>query len=116
MRVQVLQDQCKEWQVLTSTTVTWDNPKHEEKLFAIFKAVRPDLKKPGRLDKEAWGKLGFQGKDPITDFRGMGMLGVEFLFYLGHKETNLARYLFQRKMDSDSFYPLACSCINLLSL
>jgi len=114
-RMQVLQDQCKVWQKLTMTSVTWDNPQHEEKLFAIFKAVRPDLKKPGRLDK-AWGKLGFQGKDPITDFRGMGMLGVEFLYYLGHQQADLAIYLFQRKMPPESYYPLACSCINLLCL
>jgi hypothetical protein len=26
-----------------------------------------------------WAELGFQGKDPATDFRGMGVLGLDQL-------------------------------------
>lgn len=116
MRLHRFQDQCKEWAGKCAIAVTWDNPEHEQMLFEVFKALRPDLEKPKRRDKESWGKLGFQGKDPVTDFRGMGMLGVELLHYLGHKKVDLANFLFRRKRSEDAYYPLACSCINLLSL
>lgn len=29
-----------------------------------------------------WERIGFQGKDPSTDFRAMGMLGLDDLLYL----------------------------------
>jgi len=116
MRLHRFKDQCKEWAGKCAITVTWDNPEHEKMLFEVFKALRPDLEKPKRKDKKLWGKLGFQGKDPVTDFRGMGILGVEFLHYLGRKKVDLANFLFRRKRSEDAYYPLACSCINLLSL
>jgi len=116
MRLHRFKDQCKEWTGKCAITVTWENPGHERMLFEIFKALRPDLEKPKRKDKKLWGKLGFQGKDPVTDFRGMGILGVEFLHYLGRKKVDLANFLFRRKRSEDAYYPLACSCINLLSL
>jgi len=35
--------------------------------------MMPDTPLEERITKQ-WGDLGFQGKDPQTDFRGMGML------------------------------------------
>jgi len=34
--------------------------------------MMPDTPLEERITKQ-WGDLGFQGKDPQTDFRGMGM-------------------------------------------
>lgn len=39
---------------------------------------------------EAWTKLGFQGKDPATDFRGGGFLALQQLVYLAEKRRDLA--------------------------
>lgn len=33
-----------------------------------------------RISKQ-WQDLGFQGNNPATDFRGMGMLGLQCLLY-----------------------------------
>lgn len=46
----------------------------------------PDVKLEKRITKQ-WTDIGFQGEDPMTDFRGMGMLGLNqllwvFVFYL----------------------------------
>jgi len=30
---------------------------------------------------EKWIDIGFQGVDPVTDFRGSGILGLENLYY-----------------------------------
>ena len=35
--------------------------------------MMPDTPLKERISKQ-WGDIGFQGKDPKTDFRGMGML------------------------------------------
>jgi hypothetical protein len=43
-----------------------------------------------------WGIVGFQGKDPSTDFRGMGLLGLEQLLYFSKYDA--ARDILQ---DSD---------------
>lgn len=32
-----------------------------------------------------WQKIGFQGKDPSTDFRAMGLLALDNLFYFAEK-------------------------------
>jgi len=38
----------------------------------------PDTNLEDRITNQ-WGEIGFQGKDPMTDFRGMGMLGLDNL-------------------------------------
>jgi len=34
----------------------------------------------GRLSDD-WTMIGFQGRDPATDFRGMGVLGLHQVFW-----------------------------------
>jgi hypothetical protein len=31
---------------------------------------------------EQWKEIGFQGKNPATDFRGMGILGLQNLWFV----------------------------------
>ena len=50
----------------------------------LWNSLRPETKLESRISKQ-WTEIGFQGDDPMTDFRGMGMLGLqnlvwEFLF------------------------------------
>ena len=61
-----------------------------------------------------WIRIGFQGPDPATDFRGMGVLGLQNLVYFGeHYPDVFARLVTaQRKRD----YPLACAGINVTSM
>jgi hypothetical protein len=37
--------------------------------------------RPFERHSKSWGKLGFQGKDPVTDLRGAGMLGLRCLLH-----------------------------------
>ncbi|KAF9899268.1 ELMO domain-containing protein 1, partial [Lobosporangium transversale] len=46
------------------------NPAHERKLMLLWELLRPQEKLDGRYTKQ-WSEIGFQGKDPATDFRGM---------------------------------------------
>lgn len=38
-----------------------------------------------------WGVMGFQGKDPATDFRGAGVLGLHQLVYIAETRTPVVR-------------------------
>jgi hypothetical protein len=42
-----------------------------------------------------WGSIGFQGDDPATDLRGVGMLGLLQLLYLHHHSPAAAQKLYQ---------------------
>lgn len=44
----------------------------------LWKELRPDTPLTGRISKQ-WCEIGFQGSDPKTDFRGMGLLGLHNL-------------------------------------
>lgn len=46
------------------------NSHHEALLEKLWKALKPYTRRNGRITKE-WQEIGFQGKDPATDFRGM---------------------------------------------
>ena len=68
-----LRDRC-------STSYDTGDAAHEERLEALWNALRPGVRRTARLTEE-WGELGFQGQDPATDFRGYGMLGLDNLLY-----------------------------------
>lgn len=41
----------------------------------LWGLLMPNIKLESRITKQ-WGDIGFQGDDPKTDFRGMGLLGL----------------------------------------
>ena len=49
---------------------------YEEMLMRLWTNLKPESKLRGRKT-EQWIDIGFQGKDPATDFRGAGVLGLE---------------------------------------
>uniref|UniRef100_A0A8D0EGT3 ELMO domain containing 1 n=1 Tax=Strix occidentalis caurina TaxID=311401 RepID=A0A8D0EGT3_STROC len=52
-----------------------ENPQHEEMLLKLWKCLKPNSPLKARISKQ-WCEIGFQGDDPKTDFRGMGLLGL----------------------------------------
>lgn len=60
-----------------------------------------------------WSHIGFQGEDPGTDFRGMGLLGLLQLEYLARKPKKLPSDLLSRSLSSDHGYPFAIVGINI---
>lgn len=64
----------------TQEQVEWDEPT-STRLVTIYKGLfgsdkNPDAAKVGNAGYD-WVKLGFQGKNPSTDFRGTGALGLD---------------------------------------
>ncbi|XP_034626833.1 ELMO domain-containing protein 2 isoform X2 [Trachemys scripta elegans] len=57
-----------------------DNEEHEKQLIQLWNLLMPHENLKARITKQ-WCDIGFQGDDPKTDFRGMGMLGLVNLVY-----------------------------------
>ncbi|XP_008582654.1 PREDICTED: ELMO domain-containing protein 1 isoform X4 [Galeopterus variegatus] len=87
-----------------------DNPQHEEMLLKLWKFLKPNTPLESRISKQ-WCEIGFQGDDPKTDFRGMGLLGLYNLQYsfaiVGINITDLAYNLLVTGALKTHFYNIA---------
>jgi len=91
-----------------------ENDEHEAKLEELWEALRPNIRRSGRLTSE-WGDIGFQGKDPATDFRGMGILGLDNLHQFSIRHSQDATDVL-RNSTSKCVYPFAITGINITAL
>ncbi|XP_037956175.1 ELMO domain-containing protein 2 [Teleopsis dalmanni] len=89
-----------------------NNLQHEEMLLELWNYLMPNEPLTGRISKQ-WQDIGFQGDDPKTDFRGMGILGLENLLYLAREYNNTARHILSHSMHPTSGYTFAIVGINL---
>lgn len=103
---------CLEITLAMNTTVDWDITDHAEQLQKVWEYFLPDHPFEGRKSK-LWGEIGFQGMDPTTDFRGMGAHALSCLVYLAENELEWCRYLMQKDMDENYYYPMAATWINI---
>jgi hypothetical protein len=94
------------------------NSEHENQLLALWKALKRDEPLTARKSKQ-WGAIGFQGSDPATDFRGMGILGLEQLLFFASRHTAEATHalaLSQGDGSPLSGFPFAITGINVTAL
>lgn len=90
--------------------VEMSNSQHSILLEEFWSMMRPGVRRDADRD---WGEVGFQGKDPCTDFRGMGIFGLKQLVALSKEE-----YAISILEDADHprrYYPFACTGINISS-
>ena len=87
------------------------NAEHEAKLLHLWELINPGEKLVARTS-EQWKSLGFQGNDPATDFRGMGILGLNLLLFVAEHRPDDMRKILQNRQD----YPFACGAINVAAL
>ena len=64
----------------------WSNLKPNE-VMIIFFANQQELI---ARETDQWGDIGFQGRDPATDFRGLGLLSLSNLCYYAIHHTDEA--------------------------
>ena len=60
-------------------------------LDVLWEALRPGVRRTGGALTDEWGEIGFQGKDPCTDFRGMGRLALLQLNHMCREKNEEAR-------------------------
>lgn len=90
------------------------NVEHQEALRALWYAAFPGEQLHG-LISEQWKEMGWQGKDPSTDFRGGGFISLENLLYLARNFPKSFQDLL-RKQEGDRAmweYPFAVAGVNI---
>ncbi|XP_045617509.2 ELMO domain-containing protein 2 isoform X1 [Procambarus clarkii] len=88
------------------------SPSHEEKLLRLWAALMPGTILEARITKQ-WQIIGFQGDDPQTDFRGMGLLGLENLLFFAEQYPTAARHVLARSQHPHYGYSFAIVGINI---
>jgi len=91
-----------------------NNQEHEAKLMELWTLLKDDEVLTSRKSRQ-WQSLGFQGVDPATDFRGMGMLGLEQLIYFAQNFNETAKYILNCSHHNYSWYSFAITGINITS-
>ncbi|XP_017615470.1 uncharacterized protein LOC108460476 isoform X3 [Gossypium arboreum] len=89
-------------------------PEHQEALRALWNAVFPEEELHG-LISEQWKEMGWQGKDPSTDFRGGGFISLEnLLFFARHFPKSFKDLLWKQEGDRSAWeYPFAVAGVNI---
>ncbi|KAL8500445.1 hypothetical protein ACS0TY_020154 [Phlomoides rotata] len=92
--------------------ITYDSsvPEHQEALRALWDSAFPGEEFLG-LISEQWKEMGWQGKDPSTDFRGGGFISLENLLYFARNFPDLL----QKKEGDRALweYPFAVAGVNI---
>ncbi|XP_078494744.1 ELMO domain-containing protein 2 [Ciona intestinalis] len=91
------------------------NGDHEALLLKLWNLLQPENALKERVSRQ-WGEIGFQGTDPKTDFRGMGMLGLKNLVYFAEVHNDLARKTLLHSHHPQYGYSYAIVGINLTSM
>ncbi|XP_063314522.1 ELMO domain-containing protein 2 [Pelobates fuscus] len=92
-----------------------NNPEHEQQLLELWSLLMPHEKLKSRFTKQ-WGDIGFQGEDPKTDFRGMGMLGLANLLYFSQHYAEESRLILSHSNHPKIGYSYAIVGINLTEM
>lgn len=90
------------------------NIEHQEELKALWFASFPGTELRG-LISEQWKEMGWQGKDPSTDFRGGGFISLENLLFFARNYPKSFQELL-RKQNGDRAiweYPFAVAGVNI---
>ncbi|XP_058497125.1 ELMO domain-containing protein 2 [Solea solea] len=92
-----------------------ENKGHEAMILKLWDMLMPNVKLESRLTKQ-WGDIGFQGDDPKTDFRGMGMLGLINLIFFSENYPKEAQHVLSHANHPKLGYSYAIVGINLTEM
>jgi hypothetical protein len=84
----------REW-AARNAGAQFDESVHPPLLADLWAAAFPGRPAPARRDP-AWGELGFQQRDPASDFRGAGMAGLAVLLRFAQARPELFRAMLGR--------------------
>ncbi|XP_052312045.1 uncharacterized protein LOC7477020 isoform X2 [Populus trichocarpa] len=89
-------------------------PEHQDALRALWSATYPDRELSG-LISDQWKEMGWQGRDPSTDFRGAGFLSLENLVFFAKTFSISFQHLLRKQGGKRSAweYPFAVAGVNI---
>ncbi|KAF7002864.1 hypothetical protein CFC21_018277 [Triticum aestivum] len=90
------------------------NREHQEALKALWHASFPGTELLG-LVSDQWKEMGWQGKDPSTDFRGGGFISLENLLYFAKNYPKSFEELLCKQNGDRALweYPFAVAGVNI---
>ncbi|KAG8033971.1 hypothetical protein G9C98_008452 [Cotesia typhae] len=100
---------------LRKTGYDSSNLEHEMVLLKLWNLLNPYEPLEARVTKQ-WQDIGFQGDDPKTDFRGMGILGLENLVFFADEYPIAARHALLHSVHPRYGYAFAIVGINITSM
>lgn len=98
---------------LRDLPVDREDPTHEAMLDRLWEHLRPGVRRAGGKLTSEWGEVGFQGQDPTTDFRGMGLLALLQLEHYATAKAGQARQQLASMSDPRVYCPFAATGINV---
>ncbi|KFO20705.1 ELMO domain-containing protein 1, partial [Fukomys damarensis] len=81
----------------------------------LWQFLKPNTPLESRISKQ-WCEIGFQGDDPKTDFRGMGLLGLYNLQYFAERDATAAQQVLSDSLHPKCRYSFAIVGINITDL
>ncbi|KAI4356613.1 hypothetical protein L6164_000623 [Bauhinia variegata] len=112
---ELLMEECLQ-RLQSRIDVPYDSsiPGHQEALRALWNVSFPEEQLRG-LISEQWKEMGWQGKDPSTDFRGGGFISLENLLFFARNFPKSFRDLLRKQEGDRSVweYPFAVAGVNI---
>lgn len=105
----------QEVMILSRIPYDSNNEEHEMKLLKLWNLLMPSTPLSSRISKQ-WQDIGFQGNDPKTDFRGMGLLGLENLLFFAQEYNNHANIVLTHSFHPTRGYAFAILGINITNM
>lgn len=100
---------------LSTTAYDRNNTEHEQLLQRLWKALMPNETLTARVTKQ-WEAIGFQGDDPATDFRGMGLLGLHALLHFAEQHRAQAQSIVLTSQHPTRWFPFAITGIQIAQM
>eukprot|EP00744_Colponema_vietnamica_P011157 GILI01015699.1.p1 GENE.GILI01015699.1~~GILI01015699.1.p1 ORF type:complete len:290 (+),score=89.20 GILI01015699.1:779-1648(+) len=85
---------------------------HHRVLQTIFKRLTGNQVDCPRYGKH-WELIGFQGEDPVTDLRGLGMLGPLLMLAFLNEHEDMCKQIHRISRDEIQNFPFAATAINM---
>lgn len=103
-------------QIFAYAKVSFDdkNPLHFKILHTIYRKLT-NINHCIRYG-EHWEKIGFQGRDPATDLRGVGMLGLLQILAFITLNYDFIGYVYQYSLSENFHFPLAVGLLNMTEI
>jgi hypothetical protein len=92
------------------------NEGHMKMLDNFWKNMKGSDREVAGIISTEWTSLGFQGSDPTTDFRSMGVLGLTQLHFIAKTKPDVAKLIHREFTSSGHNFPFAIIGINLSRL
>ncbi|KAK1273443.1 hypothetical protein QJS04_geneDACA012526 [Acorus gramineus] len=108
------EDSLHRLQIRIETVYDGSRVEHQEALRALWYAAFPG-EELRDLISEQWKEMGWQGKDPSTDFRGGGFISLEnLLFFAKNFPKSFQDLLWKQEGDRAMWeYPFAVAGVNI---